>query len=120
MGGYINKMDILGQIGIVLFGALIIGFIYLINMLSRDIKDQKKDVAELRKELIETIGPNFDKMTEILKNQDHINNELIRQMNTQTHVLSELKELKSNYHELTSNPRPNLKIDGSSFNSDDQ
>ncbi len=45
-------MDILGQIGIVLFGALIIGFIYLINMLSRDIKDQKKDVAELRKELI--------------------------------------------------------------------
>ena len=59
-------------------------------------------------------------MTEILKNQDHINNELLRQMNTQTHVLSELRELKSNYRELISPKGSDTKNDGSFLNPENQ
>ena len=115
-----NVLEVLSQVGIfILLAALIVGLIYLVSTMSRELQDQKRDVSALRKEFMEVVGPAFDGITKIMENQDHINKELLRQMDTQSQVLSELKELRTAYHGLTTGQSRNALPDNTPPNADD-
>jgi uncharacterized protein YoxC len=102
---------------------LVIGLIYWINVrtVPKELYvDNNKKIDELKTEFRELVGPTLDRTMRIMEKQDQINNDLIRQVNTQGQVLSEIaKDLRIVTHELTMQRLEDRKPNNSHKNSNE-